>query len=304
MVVVAGEALVDVIHQPDGTEHTRPGGGPFNTARALARLGVPVSFLGHLSSDDQGRELARRLADDGVVTDLATVGPEPSTVARAYVDGTGSARFEFASAGTSAPELTADMVPAKLDSSVDALHVGTLGLLLEPMATTVSSLVERERRRRLIMVDPNVRLGLTEEVGYRERLLNVIRASTVVKASDSDVAWLYPGASYREAAETMLDVGPRLVFVTLGTDGAFAAHGELRIHVRAPRVDVVDTIGAGDAFGAGVLAWLHDHDLIDPELELDGSQLQSALEYACRAASLTCARAGADPPWKREMAQA
>jgi fructokinase len=304
MVVVAGEALIDVIHHPNGIEQTRPGGGPFNTARALARLGVETAFLGHLSSDEHGRELARRLVEDGVMTDLVTVGPEPTTVARAYIDGTGSARFEFASAGTSAPELTMDMLPAKLGSSAGALHVGTLGLLLEPMATTLSSLVERERGRRLIMVDPNVRLGLATEVGYRERLLNVIGASTVVKASDSDVAWLYPGASYREAAESMLDAGPRAIFVTLGEDGAFGAYGDLRIHVRAPRVDVVDTIGAGDSFGAGVLAWLHDNGLIDPELELDGAQLQSALEYACKVASLTCARAGADPPSKQEMAQA
>ena len=301
MVVVAGEALIDVIHAPDGSEHTRPGGGPFNTARALARLGVPTAFLGRLSTDDYGRELARRLADDGVLTDLLSIGSEPTTLARAYVDGTGSARFEFAFEGTSAPALAPDMVPSKLGGRVKALHVGTLGLLLEPMAATLYSLVERERRGRVVMVDPNVRLGLSDEPGYRDRLRRAIELSTIVKASDSDVAWLYPGTGYREAAESMLEAGPRLVFVTLGAGGAFGAHGNLRIHVPAPAVDVIDTIGAGDAFGAGALAWLHDHDLLHPDLDLDGSQLESLLEYSCLAASLTCARAGADPPWKREM---
>ena len=301
MVVVAGEALIDVIHQPDGTEQSRPGGGPFNTARALSRLGVATAFLGRLSSDEHGRDLMERLVSDRVLTSLVSLGPEPTTLARAYVDGTGSARFEFAVEGTSAPALTPAMLPSRLGGTVDALHVGTLGLVLEPMATTLFSLIERERSRRLVMVDPNVRLGLVEEREYRDRLQRVIRAATIVKASDSDVAWLYPGASYREAAEAMLEQGPQLVFVTLGQDGGFAAHRELRIHVAAPTVDVVDTIGAGDAFGAGVLAWLHDNRLLTPRLELDGSQLESLLEYACLAASLTCARAGADPPWKREM---
>ena len=303
MVVVAGEALIDVIHHPDGTEQSRPGGGPFNTARALARLGVPATFLGHLSNDDYGKELARGLAGDGVSTELVSVGPEPTTLARAYVDGMGSARFEFAFEGTSAPALTPDVVPRTFGSGVAALHVGTLGLVFEPMASTLVALAEREHGRRLIMVDPNVRPGLIDEPEYRDRLERVIRSSTVVKASDSDVAWLYPGASYREAAEAMLELGPRLVFVTLGGEGAFAAHRELRIHASAPSVEVVDTIGAGDAFGAGVLAWLHENQLIKPEPELDGSQLESALEYACLAASLTCARAGADPPSKREIAQ-
>ncbi len=304
MVVVAGEALIDLIHKVDGTEEVRAGGGPFNTARALARLGVPAAYLGRLSTDEHGRHLARLLEEDGVGLGLVNIGPEPTTIARAYVDATGTARFEFEFEATSAPALTAEMVPSRFEGSVDALHVGTLGLVFEPLATTLHGLIDRERGRRLIMVDPNVRLGLLEEHLYRDRLERIISASTIVKASDADAAWLYPGASYREAAEAMLALGPRLAVVTLGGDGAFAAHGELRVHVPAPPVDVVDTIGAGDAFGAGLLAWLHDQDRIRPDLVLDGWQLQRALAYACLAASLTCARAGADPPTKREMEQA
>ncbi len=116
-----------------------------------------------------------------------------------------------------------------------------------------------------------------------------------------DLAWLYPDRDYAAAADDLLAQGVILVVVTLGADGAFGAHRDLRLRVAAPRVDVVDTIGAGDAFGAGILAWLHDHDLVRPSLVLSEDQLRSALDYACLVASLTVARAGADPPWKSEL---
>jgi fructokinase len=128
--------------------------------------------------------------------------------------------------------------------------------------------------------------------------------TTIDKASDSDLAWLFPDRDYLSAAEEMIVRGIPLVVVTLGAAGAYAAHRDLRVHVAAPPVQVVDTIGAGDAFGAGLLAWLHDHDLMRPDVELDETTLRAALAYACLAASLTCARAGADPPWKREVVEA
>src|SRR6266567_5192863 len=190
-----------MIQSEDGTHHSAAGGGPFNTARALARLGVPTAFLGHLSYDRFGRELSELLVADGVSLDLTTVGPEPTTIAFADVDNQGSAQYRFLIDGTSAPNLTPEMVPAEFASDVDALCVGTLGLVLEPMASTLVELVRRERGRRVIMVDPNVRPGLTGEAEYRERLGTVIAMSTVVKASDSDLAWLYPGAVAQEAAE-------------------------------------------------------------------------------------------------------
>ncbi len=170
------------------------------------------------------------------------------------------------------------------------------------MAGTLVELVHRERGCRLIMLDPNIRAGLVDDVDYRGRLESVIAATTVVKASDSDLAWIEPGSAYRAAAEHMLDRGVRMVVVTLGAEGAYGAHRDLRIRVEAPPVQVVDTIGAGDAFGAGLLGWLHDHDLIRPDIALDEEQLRAALDYACMAASLNCGRAGADPPWKKEMA--
>ncbi|HEV2966513.1 MAG TPA: carbohydrate kinase [Candidatus Dormibacteraeota bacterium] len=301
MIVVCGEALIDQIHNGDGTQRAAPGGGPFNTARALARLGVPTDFLGRLSDDVFGRQLAGLLASEGASLELASIGPEPTTIAIADVDDEGFAEYQFLVEGTSAPNLTLDMIPERLGPDVQALHIGTLGLVLEPMASTLSELVARERGRHLVMLDPNIRVGLVPDSEYRRRLQAAISQSTIVKASEADLAWIYPGLDHERAAAQVLDAGASLVVVTLGARGAFGAHRDEQMLVDAPRVDVVDTIGAGDAFGAALLAWLHDHQLIRPDLFLERAELKAALAFACLAGALTCTRAGAEPPWKWEM---
>ena len=303
MIVVCGEALIDMIQNGDGTQRAAPGGGPFNTARSLARLGVPTAFLGRLSDDSFGRELAGLLESDGASLELASVGHEKTTIAVADVDSSGLAEYQFLVQGTSAPNLTLDMLPDRLDPKVNAIHVGTLGMVLEPIASTLVELVRREHEGRLVMLDPNIRIGLAPDDEYREHLSEVTSLSTIVKASDSDLAWLFPGASNQEAAEQLCSQGVPLVVVTLGASGAFAAHRDLRVAVDAVPVEVVDTIGAGDAFGAALFAWLHDHDLVRADLKLDEAELKAALDYACLAAAITCGRAGADPPWKWEMQQ-
>jgi len=301
VIVVCGEALIDMISNGDGTQRAAPGGGPFNTARALARLGVPTAFLGRLSEDVFGRQLAAALVADGVSLERVSIGPESTTIAVADVDSEGFAEYQFLVQGTSAPNLTHEMVPEQFSPEVNGIHVGTLGLVLEPMASTLADLIDREHGQRVLMLDPNIRVGLVPEADYRERLHTAISQSTIVKASKADLAWLYPGFDYEQAADKILTAGVRLVVVTLGADGAFGAHRESRIHVAAPHVEVVDTIGAGDAFGAALLAWLHDHGAIRPELYLEPEELEAALDFACLAGALTCARAGAEPPWKSEM---
>lgn len=298
MIVVCGEALIDMVGQS-----AHPGGGPFNTARALARLGVPTAFLGRLSTDENGQELAGRLAADGVDLSMVSSGPEPTTIAVIDVDGSGNASYRFQVDGTSAPNFTTAMLPKQLPSTVQALHVGTLGLILEPMASTIAQLVERERSRLLVMVDPNVRTELAPAGDeYRHRLANVIARSTIVKASEFDLAWLCPGMSYEAAADSILQKpGVRLVVATLGAHGAFGATTNTRVHVEAPTVDLVDTIGAGDAFGAGLLAWLYDRKRLDRDLTLDSDELAAALSFACLVAAITCARAGAETPWRAEV---
>lgn len=301
MIVVCGEALIDMIQDGDGNQHAAPGGGPFNTTRALARLGVPTAFLGRLSNDAFGHRLAGLLESDGASLEFASFGPEPTTTAFARQNSDGLVEYRFQIDGTSAPHLTPDMLPPSLGDGVTAIHVGTLGLMLEPMASTLAGLVRRESGGRLVMLDPNIRLGLEPGEDYRERLFQVIALSAIVKGSDEDMAWLYPGIDYERAAEQLLADGPALAVVTLGARGAFAVHRGIRVRVESPPVKVVDTIGAGDAFGAALLAWLHHHGAIRPDLHLAQTDLQAALEFACIAASITSARAGADPPWNHEM---
>jgi fructokinase len=234
--------------------------------------------------------------------DLTTIGPEPTTIAIANLDGDGLAEYEFRFEGTSAPNLIAAMVPDELPTGIAALHVGTLGLALEPMASTLAALIQRESGRRLVMLDPNIRSAVASNPAYRDRLHSVIRQSTIVKASVEDLAWLYPGDDYKTAANRMLDVGVRLVVVTLGVQGAFGATETGSVAVAAPRVDVRDTVGAGDTFGAALLARLFDFDLVRPDLDLAMVQLESALRFACLAAAITVTRAGADPPHRSELA--
>jgi fructokinase len=305
VILVCGEALVDSVTNADGTQRLMPGGGPFNTARALARLGVPTAFLGHISNDALGHRLAELLVADGASLALATFGSEPTTLAVAEVDGAGLAEYEFFVEGTSAPHLTPEMIPDHLPRDIAALHVGTLGLVLEPMASTLADLVDREGPQRLVMLDTNVRPSLvSDNLEYRDRLMRLMGQSTIVKASEADLQWLNPDMGYEGAADQILKGGARLVLVTLGSQGAFGIGQNLRVTVEAPPVDVVDTIGAGDAFNAGFLAWLHDHDRISANLNLEMEELRAALEFACLAASLTCAKAGAEPPTRKEMERA
>jgi fructokinase len=169
------------------------------------------------------------------------------------------------------------------------------------MASSLVDLVRRESRRRVVMLDPNIRPLLVSDSDYRPRLDWMISQSTIVKASVADLAWLYPGLDHVAAAERILAAGVRLVLVTLGADGAYGATRNHRVSVRAVPVQVVDTIGAGDAFGAAVLAWLHDRDRLRPDFSLAADEVESLLDFACLAAALTCTRSGAEPPWRSEM---
>ena len=304
MIVVCGEALIDIVPAADGTRRPIPGGGPFNTARALARLGAPTAFLGRLSTDAFGVMLAEQLKADGADLSLVSYGSESTTLAVAELDGQGLAEYEFFVKGTSAPNLTLEMLPTTLPPDVRALHIGTLGLVLEPMASTLTEMALREGDHRLVMLDPNIRSRLvTDARAYRERLDGLIAHSTIVKSSETDLEWLFPELDTEAGADRLLDLGARLVLVTLGPAGALAASSGGQVRVAAPEVEVVDTIGAGDAFGAAVLAWLHDHDALRSDLVLDNEQLRSMLSFACLVAAITCTRVGADPPWRAELAK-
>jgi fructokinase len=301
VILVGGEALYDLVL--DGQEHLRahPGGGPFNTARAIARLEQPVAYLGRLSTDRFGSTLERLLAQDGVRLDAVVRTDDPTTLALAEVDADGSAVYRFYERATSAPGLTPEAALAALPPAVSVLHVGTLGLVLEPIATALEAVVAELSGRALIVVDPNVRPAvIADPDGYRRRLQRVLGRSDVMKVSDDDLAWLDAGKAPAAAARALLERGPAVVLLTRGGDGAVVVTADEEIAVPAPSVTVVDTIGAGDAFGGGFLAWwrsrgLHRDALRDTELVV------TATRFAALVAARTCERPGADPPHLREL---
>jgi fructokinase len=308
VIVVCGEALIDLTPARCGGEDgfvPRPGGSPFNVAVGLARLDVPTAFVGRLSDDRFGRMLRTRLETEGVDLRAVAVGPEPTPLAVVHVDDSGHPTYSFHWEGTADRHLRAADLPARLPDAVRAIHVGSVSLSLEPGASTIARLVERERPTRVICLDPNVRPGVVgDDEGYRARLREWVRRADVVKVSDEDLAWLAPGVAPREAARRWLDQGAHLVVVTRGRDGAVGMTGAVEVAVTAPAVEVADTVGAGDAFSAGMLAALGERDLLERTglSRLDADELRAVLCFAVAVAASTCQRSGADPPRRSEVA--
>ncbi len=302
VILVGGEALYDLVY--DGEEDLRghPGGGPFNTARTIGRLGQPVAYLGRLSNDRFGTALERMLAADGVRLDTVVRTDEPTTLALAEIDETGSARYRFYERATSAPGLTPEAALAALPAAVGILHVGTLGLMLEPMATALEAVVEELSGSALVMVDPNVRPWVIADADtYRGRLGRVLGRSDVVKVSEEDLAWLEPQRTAASAARMLLELGPRVILLTRGGDGAVVVTGAGDVPVAAPAIEVVDTIGAGDAFGGGFLAWWRSHGLSRDDLA-NADAVVEAAAFGALVAARTCERPGASPPFLSELA--
>jgi fructokinase len=303
MIVVAGESLVDMVPSGPGGFAAHCGGGPFNTARTLARLGRRVGFLGAISDDALGRRLRQALEADGVSLDLVVETSLPTTLAFAELSDDGSASYRFYTEGTSVPGLTATSALAVLPTAPEAVHVGSLGLMLEPIADAVMAVTAAAAARgALVMFDPNIRPTLIDDRGaYLERFERVVASADVVKASIEDLAWVGAGEPAESVARRLLATGAaRVVLMTRGAEGAVAFSGGAAVAVPAPPVRVVDTIGAGDAFSAGFLAWWLDRGLGAAQLG-DLVAICEAARFACLVASRTCERSGADPPRRAEL---
>jgi len=300
-IVVCGEALIDLVLARDGTLEGHPGGGPYNVARTIGRLEQPVSYLGRVSGDGFGERLRRQLESDGVDLGCVIATDAPTTLALAELDEAGAAVYHFYDAGTSAPGLTLAAAQSALPQRVDVFYLGTLGLVFEPMATTLETLVAGVGAETLVALDPNCRPSVIDDpAAFRGRLRRLLARTDVMKASADDLAWIDPGADPVAAARKLLPRPDALALVTLGGDGALAVNAQSTVEVSSPRVDVVDTIGAGDAFMGAFLARWCERGLGRQELGLL-DEVEHAATFACRVAALTCARAGADPPRLDEL---
>lgn len=303
MIVVAGESLIDLVPQGTGALaplSPRPGGGPYNTAVALGRLGSPASFCSRISADGFGEALLDGLRAAGVDTSLVQRGPEPTTLAVATVGADGSAGYGFYAQGTA--DRLFELPASALPDGVRALALGTCSLVLEPGASAYEALLRREAGRGVFtLLDPNVRAGLIPDPdAYRARFRSWLPYVTLLKVSQEDAAWL--GGSVEEWPAA----GPAAVVLTRGEEGmTVRTRGSgSDVSVPAVRVGVADTIGAGDTVNAALLHRLSEHGALSAQAvaALDPAAWTDILTFAARAAAVTCSRPGADPPYATELA--
>ncbi|MFF3340265.1 carbohydrate kinase [Streptomyces flavidovirens] len=304
-VAVLGECVADAFVAPalDAEPGLRldvlPGGGPANTAVALARLATPTHFVGRLSGDVFGRLFRARLAASGVRLDACKDAAEPSTLAVAGLSPDGRADYSFHAEGAADWQWTRAELAAVAGLGAACLHTGSLALVREPGAAAVEELLARLRPYTTISIDPNVRPHLVDPVRYRDLLPRWCALADILRMSSDDLAELYPGLPPEEACDRWHAAGATLVVVTLGADGVLVSYGGQRLPVPSPPVDVVDTVGAGDAFTAGLLHRLHAAGLLGGRLDgLTWRQAEDAARCGAEVAAATCAVRGANPPWR------
>ncbi|MFD9126817.1 carbohydrate kinase [Kitasatospora sp. NPDC059571] len=275
-----------------------PGGGPANTAVALARLGTPVRFRGRLSGDVFGRLFRGQLAGSGVDLGGCVAAAEPSTLAVAELDEQGRAAYSFHAEGTADWQWTAaELAAVPADGSV-CVHTGSLALARDPGGPAIEEYLAAAAATATVSVDPNVRPLLVDPAVYRERLPRWCERADLLRLSSDDLAVLYPQWSAAEACDRFHEAGAPLVVVTLGAEGALASLRGERIAVEAEPVAVADTVGAGDAFTAGLLHDLGGRGLLGGRLDaLTVPEVAAACRFAARVAALTCAVHGPNPPW-------
>lgn len=302
---VIGESLVDIISHPHKSRTQtaiRPGGSPLNVAIGCARLGMMTNLITHYAEDRHGRMIEQHLNANGVAALVG--GSAPTSVATANLDQAGAASYTFDISwdlkGVSLPALSA------VDSSRH-VHTGSIATVLAPGHDDVYMLLEAARGHATISYDPNCRPGISGDVDRTRRdIERFVAASDIVKASDEDLGWLYPDRTPEQIMEAWLKLGPAMVAVTRGADGPVITNGQTTVEVPARKIEVADTVGAGDSFMAGLIAWLDTRNLLGAGArgtlrDLSPHELRNLLDYANLAAAITCSRPGADPPWTREI---
>jgi fructokinase len=314
VIAVVGEVVADAVLPAAGigdgtaTLTVHPGGGPANTALALARLGSVARFAGRLSTGTLGRLCRDRLVASGVDLTCAVDVPEPATLAIATLSTEGAASYEFYVSGTADWGWADEELDRLLRPEIPVVvHSGSLALALQPSGDAIERLLARARTMTTTSIDPNLRTLLVPAERYRAAIDRWAGLADVVRLSSDDLEQLWPGVSPADAAARLHGQGAALVVVTLGGDGVFAsvrsAAGDTQLRVPPVRVPVVDTVGAGDSFQAGLLHHLAGAGQLGGRLDrLDRTAVTAALEFASRVAAVTCSRPGADPPWAAELA--
>ena len=311
MYLVCGEALFDFFAQSPESMVTGQvdfraiaGGSPFNMAVGLRRLGVDTALFAGLSTDYLGRRLKQVLVNEGVSTEYLHDLDAPTTLAMVALDASGSPAYSFRGEGCADRQLHGHHLPL-LGPEVRGVHVGSFSLVVQPVGDTLLALVKRESGQRLISLDPNVRLNPEPDIErWRQRISELIPSADVIKVSDEDLELLYPGQDAQQIARSWLNHRCQLVFLTRGSQGASVfsrEHGQRS--VPASLVQVADTVGAGDTFQAAVIAWLTGHglDSIEGVQGLSALQLDALLDFASRAAALTCSKTGPDLPYRAQL---
>jgi fructokinase len=306
-IIVIGEAVGDGFVLDDGARgelnlRVLPGGGPVNTAVALGRLGAPVKYLGRLSGNPFGRLIRDHLAASNVDLEASVDAPEQATLAIANLDADGSAVYDFYADGTADWQWTAAELDPKHAEGAACVHTGSMALIRSPGGPRIEDLLATVRERVTVSIDPNLRTLFEPAKHYQAKLERWTQLAHLFRLSDQDFAELCPGESFEKASRRWHLAGVRLAVLTLGADGVVASlDGEL---VRQPAVPVetVDTVGAGDAFTAGMLHWLGEQGHLDDQLaHLDDNGVREALGFATKVAGLTCSVAGANPPWRKQV---
>ena len=306
MILCCGEALIDFLPRKgaDGAFVYQPfnGGSIYNTAIALGRLDVATGFLGGVSNDFFGDNLAEGLSASKVSLRYVVRKALHTTLAFVkLVDG--HARYSFIDEISAARNFAKKDLP-KLPKSVEALHFGSISLIPEPCGGTYEALLKREYKTRVICVDPNIRASLVhEKKKHMIRLHDMMAKADIVKISDEDVLWMTKGKNFAKFAKTCLKRGAKIVAITKGGEGSEIYTSRYTFKMNVPRVKIVDTVGAGDTFTAGLLANLSKSKLLTKEklAVIDEASLRTAVAFAMKAAAVTVSRAGADPPWSIEM---
>ncbi len=306
MILCCGEALIDFLPRKgaDGAFVYQPfnGGSIYNTAIALGRLDVATGFLGGLSTDFFGDSLADGLKASKVNLRYAVRKDLHTTLAFVkLIDG--HARYSFVEEASAARNFTKKDLP-KLAKSVEALHFGSISLIPEPCGGAYEALLKRECKMRVICIDPNIRASLVyEKKKHMIRLHDMMTNADIIKISDEDILWMTKGKDFAKFAKTWLKRGAKIVAITKGGEGSEIYTSGFSFKMNVPPVKVVDTVGAGDTFTAGLLAYLSKQKfLIKQKLaDIDEASLRAAVAFAMKAAAITVSRAGADPPWSKEM---